>query len=77
MKHFLPISDRAPDHIRVVTENGAIVTMRHITSICIRIARRHDGCASALAAELIDSGRALETLRKLIAVSNLPEVAET
>ena len=31
----------------------------------------------ALAAELIDSGRALETLRKLIAVSNLPEVAET
>lgn len=23
MKHFLPISDRAPDHIRVVTENGA------------------------------------------------------
>ena len=37
----------------VVTENGAIVTMRHITSICIRIARRHDGCASALAAELI------------------------
>ena len=37
----------------VVTENGAIVTMRHITSICIRIARRHDGCASALAAEMI------------------------
>ena len=23
MKHFLPISDRAPDYIRVVTENGA------------------------------------------------------
>ena len=31
----------------------------------------------ALAGELIDSGRALETLEKLIAVSNLPQEAET
>ncbi len=31
----------------------------------------------ALAGELIDSGRALETLEKLIAASNLPEEAET
>ena len=30
-----------------------------------------------LAGELIDSGRALETLEQLIAVSNLPEEAET
>ena len=30
-----------------------------------------------LAGELIDSGRALETLEKLIAASNLPEEAET
>ena len=33
--------------------------------------------SSALAGELIDSGRALETLEKLIAVSNLPQEAET
>lgn len=31
------------------------------------------GDGIALAAELIDSGKALETLEKLIAVSNLPE----
>lgn len=37
----------------VVTEGGRIVTMRQITSVCIRIARRHDGCSAALAAELI------------------------
>lgn len=30
----------------------------------------------ALAGELIDSGKALETLEKLIAVSNLPEEAQ-
>lgn len=38
----------------VVTQDGQIVAMRRITSICIRIARRHDGCSAALAAELID-----------------------
>ncbi len=40
----------------VVTENGAIVAMRQVTSICLRIARRHDGCAQSLAAALTDTG---------------------
>ena len=31
----------------------------------------------ALAGKLLDSGKVLETLEKLIAVSNLPEEAET
>jgi stage III sporulation protein AA len=37
----------------LVVEDGQILSMRQITSLCIRIARRHDGCASALAAELV------------------------
>ncbi len=41
----------------VVTERGEILSMRQITSICIRIARPHDGCATALAAELVEDGR--------------------
>lgn len=40
----------------VVVENGAIVGMRQVTSICLRVARRHDGCARALAAALTDGG---------------------
>lgn len=38
-----------------VVENGRIVSMRGITSVCIRVARPHPGCAAALANSLIDS----------------------
>lgn len=38
----------------VVVENGQIVSMRGITSLCIRVARPHPGCAAALASGLID-----------------------
>lgn len=31
-----------------VLENGKVTTLRDITSLCIRVAGRHDGCASAL-----------------------------
>lgn len=39
-----------------VTENGEIVSIRSVTSICLRVARRHDGCASRLAALLGGDG---------------------
>ena len=41
----------------VVAENGNITAMREITSICLRIARRHDGCAEELAARLFPDGK--------------------
>ena len=39
-----------------VTENGHIVGYRDITSLCIRIAREHRGCAAELAKTLFSDG---------------------
>ena len=41
----------------VVTENGDILSMRGITSICLRVARQHTGCADSLASVLLRDGR--------------------
>lgn len=40
-----------------VTENGEILSMRQITSICLRVARRHTGCADPLLNRLLQGGR--------------------
>lgn len=40
-----------------VTENGEILSMRQITSICLRVARRHTGCADPLLSHLLQGGR--------------------
>ncbi len=39
-----------------VVEDGQIVSMRRITSICLRVARRHDGCADPLIPLLLEGG---------------------
>lgn len=39
-----------------VTENGQVVSMRDITSICLRVARKHDGCAAPLLPYLYRNG---------------------
>lgn len=55
---FLP----APDGCRIgiagtaVLEHGEIVSYRHITSLCMRVAREHRGCAASLAARLCADG---------------------
>lgn len=55
---FLP----APEGCRIgiagtaVLERGEIISYRHITSLCIRVAREHRGCASSLAAQLCADG---------------------
>lgn len=55
---FLP----APGGCRIgiagtaVVENGEIVSYRNITSLCMRVAREHHGCAAALAARLCSDG---------------------
>ena len=41
----------------VVSEGGVVTSMRDVTSVCLRIARRHDGCAEGLARELFPEGR--------------------
>lgn len=46
----------------VVTEEGEIVSMRQITSICLRVARNHEGCASAVLPALLDNNRIRGTL---------------
>ena len=38
------------------TENGEILSMRQITSICLRVARRHTGCADPLLGRLLQGG---------------------
>ena len=38
-----------------VVEGGRVVSMRSITSLCIRVARPHPGCAASLARALTDS----------------------
>ena len=59
---FLP----APGGCRIgiagtaVVENGEIVSYRNITSLCMRVAREHHGCAAALAARPGVYNRALE-----------------
>lgn len=45
----------------VVLEGDRIASVRFITSVCIRIARRHEGCASALAAALIGEDGAVRS----------------
>ncbi|MCI8554472.1 MAG: stage III sporulation protein AA [Clostridiales bacterium] len=40
-----------------VTEQGKIVSVRSITSLCLRVSRRHDGCAGELARRLSAGGR--------------------
>lgn len=40
-----------------VVENNKLVSVRNITSICIRVARRHDGCASELVSAVLRGGR--------------------
>ena len=59
LKHgFLP----APRGCRIgiagtaVVENGSIVGYRHITSLCMRVARDHRGCAAELASRLCADG---------------------
>ena len=39
-----------------VLEGGEVVNIRGVTSLCIRVARRHDGCAQGLAAALVSGG---------------------
>ncbi len=45
-----------------VVENGEIVSMRAITSLCIRVARAHIGCAHTLARQLTADGGIASTL---------------
>lgn len=35
-----------------VVENGQILSLRNVTSLCLRVARRHDGCARELSRQL-------------------------
>ncbi len=55
---FLP----APQGCRIgiagtaVTEHGHIVGYRHITALCLRVAREHRGCAADLAKRLCQQG---------------------
>lgn len=46
----------------VVTQAGEIVTMRRISSLCLRVARRHEGCAAPLLRQLIGCGDVPSTL---------------
>jgi len=40
-----------------VVDKGEVLSVRNVTSVCIRVARRHDGCAARLAARLSENGR--------------------
>ena len=68
VRAILSGADRGPKRSAVLLNAGASLY------ICGKADTMQDGIA--LAGDLIDSGRALETLEKLIAVSSLPEVAE-
>ena len=46
----------------IVTQNREILSMRSITSLCIRVARRHEGCSSALLHRLLANGVPRSTL---------------
>lgn len=46
----------------VVTQNGEILSIRGITSLCIRVARRHEGCSSELLRRLLADGAPRGTL---------------
>ena len=43
-----PVRCRAGIAGTAVVENGRVISYRNITSICIRVARRHSGCAAEL-----------------------------
>ncbi len=45
-----------------VLEGERIVSVRNITALCIRIARRHDGCATALLSLLLTENRPVSLL---------------
>lgn len=45
-----------------VTENGHVLSVRNITSLCLRIARRHEGCAADLVRRLTAGGYVRATL---------------
>ena len=45
-----------------VMERGEMVSMRRITSLCIRVSRPHDGCADALLRAISERGRPCSTL---------------
>ncbi len=45
-----------------VVDSGKIVSFRNITSICLRVARRHDGCANELLSVLTSGDRIQSTL---------------
>ena len=68
-RSILSGAERGPKRSAVLLNAGAALYIGG------RADTMRDGVA--LAGELIDSGRALETLEKLIAASNLPEEAET
>ena len=69
VRAILSGAERGPKRSAVLLNAGAALYIGG------RADTMRDGVA--LAGELIDSGRALETLEKLIAASNLPEEAET
>ena len=45
-----------------IVEGGQVVSVRQITSVCLRVARRHDGCSVSLGPIIADRGRLLSTL---------------
>lgn len=45
-----------------VMEQGEMVSMRKITSLCIRVSRPHDGCADELLKGIVSQGRLCSTL---------------
>lgn len=40
-----------------VVENGEVVSVRNVTSICLRIAREHGGCAKGIAFTVVNGGK--------------------
>ncbi|MDD2361922.1 MAG: hypothetical protein PHH84_03040 [Oscillospiraceae bacterium] len=57
-----PNGSRAGVAGTAVVDNGRVVSYRNITSICLRVARRHIGCATKMIDTLIDGGRICGTL---------------
>lgn len=45
-----------------VIEDGKVVSVRDITSVCLRVARRHTGCASELISALVKGGKLYSAL---------------
>ena len=57
-----PNGSRAGVAGTAVVDDGRVVSYRNITSICLRVARRHTGCATKLINSLVDGGRICGTL---------------